>query len=453
MTLNNWYSTLFLYALSHLLSYQNLQAMDFVHKLWGTYKTEWFQAIHNNDLESIKKLVNKVDINTQDSEGNTALMLKSAGPINIVKFLLAVPGIDVNIQNNNGETALIRATTATCAGDGEQIIRLLLEVPAIKVNLQDKQGRSAFIQAALSCSAVSVKLLSNIPGLDFNAHDKDGYTALLCAAQFCPDLVKLLLRIRGIDINRAEFTHGNTALLAAFGRESNVIRLLKRPDVNINVQNNRGETALILAVASGYRHAVKHLLDTPCVKINLKDSLFKMTALKRAIFEKRSRKKMQQEYEAIEVLIKNKISELTTKAFDAITNNNLENLKSAIFQIGDDLVDHEGNTLLDKAILADRSEIVFFLLQQAKDPRELLARFSFEKINPTTELFQYFVNLAYASAIKSDRRQAPPSEAIKHCQICSKQATKFCTGCKKVYYCSEKCQKADWKNHKQSCKC
>jgi hypothetical protein len=43
----------------------------------------------------------------------------------------------------------------------------------------------------------------------------------------------------------------------------------------------------------------------------------------------------------------------------------------------------------------------------------------------------------------------------RRCCICrgkGKPKIKTCTGCKKVRYCSEVCQKKDWKKHKKVCK-
>jgi len=42
---------------------------------------------------------------------------------------------------------------------------------------------------------------------------------------------------------------------------------------------------------------------------------------------------------------------------------------------------------------------------------------------------------------------------MNSCQVCQKQASKQCSACKSVYYCSIECQKSDWKNHKKlACK-
>eukprot|EP01084_Bolivina_argentea_P128994 227901_1 len=38
------------------------------------------------------------------------------------------------------------------------------------------------------------------------------------------------------------------------------------------------------------------------------------------------------------------------------------------------------------------------------------------------------------------------------CAVCTASANKRCSGCKRVYYCSEQCQSNHWKQHKKECK-
>lgn len=49
-----------------------------------------------------------------------------------------------------------------------------------------------------------------------------------------------------------------------------------------------------------------------------------------------------------------------------------------IDQLGDDIVDFHGHTLLDKAFLTNRPKVIEFLLTVAKDPQELLAHLNWQ---------------------------------------------------------------------------
>lgn len=315
----------------------------------ATYKKEWFETIAKfDDLETIKKLLSKVDINTQDSAGNTALMLKSdTGPSYVLKFLLTVPGIDVNIQNKQGQTALIIAAES----GHEYLVKILLEAPDINVNLQDARGRSAFNQALLTNLNIA-KMLANMPGINVNAQDEAGCNSLTNAAFAGNEkAVKFLLTIPEIDVNHAQFNNGRNALqwAAVMGHENIVRFLLQAPNINLNAQDNWGETALMLAAQEGHDSIAKLLLDATSIKINIQDKTGK-TALMHATYTKNHWIGLRQKKcEVIETLIKNKMGQLM------------------------------------------------------------------------------------------------------FCQVCGHEAIKYCAGCKKVYYCSDKCQKADWKNHKKFC--
>ncbi|OEJ15271.1 hypothetical protein BFL38_13275 [Brachyspira hampsonii] len=66
---------------------------------------ELLEASKNNDLETLKSLIEKgADVNAKDNDNWTALMLASDnGHLEVVKYLLD-KGADVNAADNNGWT-------------------------------------------------------------------------------------------------------------------------------------------------------------------------------------------------------------------------------------------------------------------------------------------------------------------------------------------------------------
>lgn len=78
------------------------------------YEEELFEAIKNNDIEKVKKLVEYgTDINVEykyNYESKTALMLAlEKGHLEIIKYLVE-HGADINAKNNYGATSLIMAS-------------------------------------------------------------------------------------------------------------------------------------------------------------------------------------------------------------------------------------------------------------------------------------------------------------------------------------------------------
>jgi ankyrin repeat protein len=57
-----------------------------------------------------------------------------------------------------------------------------------------------------------------------------------------------------------------------YGAESAAIKLLKRNDIQVNLQNNDGSTALMHACQHGAEPAVMNLLERKDIQVNLRNS-------------------------------------------------------------------------------------------------------------------------------------------------------------------------------------
>lgn len=400
---------------------------------------KWLKAAENGDLTQMQKLSKHIDINAAEADGYNALFYAGYyGHENIVKFLLE-SGINVNAQNKKGETALARLIA-----EHADIAKLLLQVPTINVNLQDKQGYTALHNIAMmgrDDSIGTMKLLLQIPGIDVNPKDRENYSPLMRAVEFdCIDAVKLLLQVPTIDVN-IKNQQGNSALMRATDEEhpeifkllvefpktdinaankyglcplvyaayrgllDDVRLLLQHPAININAQDNDGTNALLTAVEYGHENIVKLLLQQPALRLTDHD-------YSRAVEINKAKKDKQPIFEK---LIKQKI-ELITHAFEALSavakiiadgtiskadrQKLFEKLKGVINELGENIVNADGKTLLDKAFELNCPTLIEFLLQNAKDPQEHLARFPFEFISPSSYIFKYFINLAYGQEPK-----------------------------------------------------
>ena len=236
----------------------------------------FYQAIRNNDLPTLRTLVQSSDVNVKGRHESTPLMYAAAyGSLDAMKLLLAA-GAGVNVKNTFDVTALL-----WCANDLDKV-RLLLEKGA-NVNAQSKQGRTPLIVAAAhDGNSQTVKLLLD-KGADISATDRTKNTPLLVAAHANDTESVRLLLAKGADIN-AKNSFGDTAFMnAASNGNVEVMKLLlaKGTDVNV-VDTNDGIgvkngpialgdfTALHFAAPTGGSAAVKLLLDAGA-KVNVQD--------------------------------------------------------------------------------------------------------------------------------------------------------------------------------------
>jgi ankyrin repeat protein len=249
---------------------------------------ELFQAIRNNDLTYLKmRLAKGADVNTRDNRGNTLLMqaagfgspeavqllLDSGADANAKNALdgtaliwaatdrrkaamLIGKGADVNARSKQGRTPLIVASTCDGCSD---IVRMLLAKGADPKS-KDSRGTSA-VRMAASVDAESMRLLLHA-GARPDGADGDGVTPLQAAAGSCDlDSVKLLLS-KGADVNTSntfagkvkfgniDMTQLTPLMLAAPFCSEAVSKTLLDAGAKVNERDNRGMTALMLAIAS-----------------------------------------------------------------------------------------------------------------------------------------------------------------------------------------------------------
>jgi ankyrin repeat protein len=226
----------------------------------------FYQAIRNNDLASLKALINSADLNAGDRRGATPLMYAAAfGSIEELKLLLDA-GADLNAKNSFNATALI------CAAGDPVKSRMLIEHGA-DVNVQSQQGRTPLMVAASRDGNAGLVRLVLAKGGDVRAKGAQGGTALLLASQMGDIEIMRLLIEKGADANAAPASLGLTPLADAISsNHDEAVRLLLASGANVNatitadarVRNGRlalkDLTTLMLAAPYGSPAMIEILL-------------------------------------------------------------------------------------------------------------------------------------------------------------------------------------------------
>ena len=167
-----------------------------------------FEAVKANDAKAVRRLLKVgVDINAQDENGSTALMLATDRKLeNIVKILVKA-NADVNILVEEGWTALMFAVNRNL----ENIVKILLKA-----------------------------------GADVNA--KSGHfewTALMIAAnRDLENIVKILLEA-GADPNAVSYTYKTALILASRRLNIEIITILLDFGADVNAQDEDDDSVLV----------------------------------------------------------------------------------------------------------------------------------------------------------------------------------------------------------------
>jgi ankyrin repeat protein len=241
----------------------------------------FYEAIRNNDLNSLSTQLRTSDVNSRDQHGTSPLMYAAAlGNIDAMKLLLRA-GADVNARNAFDATALMWCINQP------HMVRLLLAKGA-DVNARSTMGRTPLLLAAAYGNTEVLKLLL-AKGANVLTRDSFDNTPLLAAtAANDSATVKLLLErgadIRGTDVHSKELVQripispamagltplmnaaavGNVEvvrLLLARGADVNAVASSKSPSVKNGPIGLASFTALTLAGACGGPDTMQALLD------------------------------------------------------------------------------------------------------------------------------------------------------------------------------------------------
>ncbi|RMZ72366.1 ankyrin repeat [Pyrenophora seminiperda CCB06] len=261
--------------------------------------------------------VDGVDVNSQDSDGKSALQLAARrGHLDVVRALVE-DSAELDIRNSKGETALYWAVRS-----GHDAIAELLLAKGADPMIEDSEGwtaldwavigrypelarllldrcrlldpeysgaNSALILAAETGNEATVQMLLDLGaeidwkdrlgstalewavpeghekvvrllldnGADVNARDVSDNTPLHWSLPY-PEITKLLLE-RGADINAKNNTEATALLWSAHGGQEKVLRLLLDSGADVTLQDHHGCTALHAAALEGHE-AIASLL-------------------------------------------------------------------------------------------------------------------------------------------------------------------------------------------------
>ena len=214
------------------------------------------QAVRRGDVPAVHHLIRqKVDVNTRQPDGATALHWAADAENAEVASLLLAAGAQVDVANDYGVTPLLIAVT----GRTSEVVEVLLAAGA-RANEALPTGETALMSAARSGSRGAVKALL-AKGADPNAREHvKGQSALMWAIVEGHVEVARTLIAGGADV-RATSINGFTPLLFAIreGRRDLAHELLAR-GASVNETAADGVSALHVAVIRGHLDLAKDLL-------------------------------------------------------------------------------------------------------------------------------------------------------------------------------------------------
>ena len=330
------------------------------------------------------------DVNYQDRLGNAPIMNALVyGHIDILNELIKA-GADLNLKNNYGRTPLMFLVAKTSTVDtGSKIIsngcilkmlEILLRQSNIDVNAQDNDGYTALIIAAGEGEIKVVKELIKCKEIKLDIINNKRNNAIMEADQNDrKDVVQELLKQEYFrkNINYKNKEGRSLLSIAAVEGHTGLVNLfLKQKDnkgnpiVDVNVQNEYGNTPLMLALYNNHFEIVNKLLNQDNIDVTLDDQ-FRQTALMFSVYKgiysitkkilERTPTDLLRTYMNIKSV--NQVTAMTAAVF----NNNAKMVKLLLEHDADVNTKFEDETMLMFAVRNGFTEIVKLLLDAGAD--------------------------------------------------------------------------------------
>jgi ankyrin repeat protein len=191
------------------------------------------KAARTDDLAGVQERIEKggVAVDTQDATGHSPLMAAAAhGRLRIVEYLVA-RGANVNLRNSSGWTPLVYAVSLQHFDTARYLIDHGSEVNARFTYFQEGE-RTVLMQAVTS--------------FDRDSKDK------------AQEIVKTLLD-KGADLNRQDGKGKSALMMAVAKKDADIVRLLLAHGADVSLRDNDGKSALDLAREGAVADVVSQL--------------------------------------------------------------------------------------------------------------------------------------------------------------------------------------------------
>jgi len=222
------------------------------------------------NIDFAQKLIDENLIEIKNRDGNTLLNLASYHANVSVAKLLIDAGADVNTKNINGNTPLINSCSVH-VGDREKeisimnkkfkISELLIDAGA-DVNTKNNDKQTALLEASYYAKSNSIIKLLVDNGANVHYSTPLIYSILNGNIEITKTLIEC-----GVDVNKKTSTGGSSLGRAAYYLRNEQIKLLIDAGVNLNIQDNHGDTPLI-ELLQNYKTTPENRFETIKILIN-----------------------------------------------------------------------------------------------------------------------------------------------------------------------------------------
>ena len=231
------------------------------------------EAARRGDKSTLLKILQSETVNTinaEDQKGCTPLWIACReGHTAVVRSILTHPKFDCSMVNTVCESKHTPLQIAVCFARDE-IVKLLLALPGIKLNTTDNNGHTPLTLAVKKGFESTVNLLLDMEGIDLGP---DGGRKTPLATAF--ECGQLTIASHLVNTERRRSPAKTYQTLLSWASENDKRDVVRRINdlytINPNLQDGDGDTPLSKAAERGNLSMVRLLLENSSTDVNAKN--------------------------------------------------------------------------------------------------------------------------------------------------------------------------------------
>lgn len=199
------------------------------------------------NLEGLKMLIKKLDVNIVDDQEDTPL---------IWAIRLCIPNDGLKIRPSFKELI----DSIICDPCSKEVLKFILNQENLNINQKNVNGDTALIKAILQENEELVHMLIN-RGADINIQNNTGNSPLIIAVDNGYTSISQMLLQHGAAVNMQNID-GDTALIKAINHGyKELVDILIANKSNVNMQNDSGNSPLVIAINKGFTLIAQALVE------------------------------------------------------------------------------------------------------------------------------------------------------------------------------------------------
>uniref|UniRef100_A0A6C0EB60 Uncharacterized protein n=1 Tax=viral metagenome TaxID=1070528 RepID=A0A6C0EB60_9ZZZZ len=208
----------------------------------------FIEKVTNNNFAWVNENIDYHELKKETLNGLMVYAINENNKLLVLKLLDKIDITEIELSKNSNIIMM------ACAKGRDDIIQMLLDNPRYKEKVyklalaKTVDGSTPLMMACAKCNIQTIKMMLKIPHMKtlIDESSDDGFTALMFACTRDSKIVKLLLSYK-LNLNKQNLRGTTALIIAVCAKKADIVRLLVKHGADIEVRDMAGYNAMYYA--------------------------------------------------------------------------------------------------------------------------------------------------------------------------------------------------------------